>query len=98
MPDHDPNFPYGSHAEPIQTRHGVAADDNMLGQDELADVDQGFAPPKAPYPKVKAAGLGAAVVTVLMFLAPLVNVEVPAEVAAALATVVAFVAGYLRTE
>lgn len=95
MPD---PFPHGSHAEPEQVRHGVVADDNMLGQDELDEVDEGFTPPKTPYPKVQAAGLGGAVATLLVFLAPLVNVEVPAEVAAAATTIVAFAAAYGRTE
>jgi uncharacterized protein involved in cysteine biosynthesis len=53
---------------------------------------------KEPRPKVAAAGFGGAVVTVLMFLAPLVNVEIPAEVAAASATIVAFAAAYRQTE
>jgi hypothetical protein len=72
-------------------------DDVHLDEQE-ADVDEGFAPPKAPYPKVNAAGFGGAVATVLVFLAPLVGIEVPAEVAAALATVLAFAAAYIRTE
>jgi hypothetical protein len=72
-------------------------DDVHLDEQEAAQ-DEGFAPPLAPYPKVQAAGFGGAVVTVLMFLAPLVNVEVPAEVAAASATIVAYAAGYVRTE
>jgi hypothetical protein len=73
---------------------GVAYDDSQLSAEEAAQA----APPKEPRPKVAAAGAAGGLVTVLMFLAPLVNVEVPAEVAAALATVLAFAAGYLRTE
>jgi hypothetical protein len=98
MPDPDPNFPHGSHAEPVETRHGVVADDNMLGQDELAGVDEDFAPQATPYPKVQAAGFGGAVVTVLIFGLSIAGVEVPAEVAAASATLVAYAAAYVRTE
>ncbi len=72
--------------------------DDVHIDEQEADVDEGFAPQASPYPKVQAAGLGGAVVTVLMFLAPLVNVEVPAEVAAASATLVAYAAAYVRTE
>jgi putative flippase GtrA len=55
-------------------------------------------PTREPRPKVAAAGIGGAVITVLMFLAPLVNVEIPAEVAAASATLVAFAAAYRTKE
>lgn len=46
-----------------------------------------------PVPKVTAAAVGGAVVTVLVALGV---IEPDSEVAAALATVVAFLAGYLR--
>ena len=48
-----------------------------------------------PVPKVTAAGLGGAVATLVLFVANLCGVEVPPGVSAAIATVVAFGAGYL---
>lgn len=49
----------------------------------------------APVQKVVAAGLGAALATVLVWLLGLMKVPVPPEVAGALATVLSFVSGYL---
>ncbi len=54
--------------------------------------------PKAtarPETKVLAAGVGGAAVTIIVFVAGLLGLEVPAEVAAAAVTVAAAVAGYL---
>jgi len=50
---------------------------------------------KRPEAKVLAAGVGGAAVTLIVFIAGLFGLEVPAEVAAAAVTVVAAVAGYL---
>jgi putative flippase GtrA len=50
---------------------------------------------KKPEAKILAAGLSAAAVTLIIFIASLAGLEVPAEVAAAAVTVVAAVAGYL---
>ena len=48
-----------------------------------------------PEAKVLAAGISAAATTLIIFVAGLFGLEVPAEVAAAAVTVVAAVAGYL---
>lgn len=48
-------------------------------------------------PKVAAAGIGGAVTTVLIWGATAAGIEIPAEVAAAIATIIAFGAGYLKT-
>lgn len=52
----------------------------------------------APTPKVVGAGAGGAIATILVWVLGLAGVEVPPEVAAALATVVAFIGGYIRRE
>lgn len=51
--------------------------------------------PKRPEAKVLAAGVSGAATTLIIFIAGLFGLEVPAEVAAAAVTVVAAVAGYL---
>lgn len=51
-----------------------------------------------PYPKVKAAGIGGAVATIVVFVASQFGAEIPGDVGAAIATVVAFVAAYVRPE
>jgi len=51
-----------------------------------------------PYPKVRAAGIGGAVATIVVFVAAQAGVELPGDVGAAIATVVAFAAGYLKAE
>jgi len=48
-----------------------------------------------PTPKVASAGIAGAAVTIVVWLIGLLGVEIPGEVAAALAAVFAFVAGYL---
>lgn len=48
--------------------------------------------------KVKAAGVGGAAATLLVFVAGLLGVEVPAEVAAAAVTVAAFAFGYFTAK
>lgn len=50
---------------------------------------------KAPTNKVTAAGLGGAVATLLVFVANLFGVEVPAEAAASLATLVGVLLAYV---
>ena len=52
--------------------------------------------PKKPVPKVAAAGIGGAVATLIVYVAGLAGVEVPGDVGAAIATVVAFAAAYLK--
>lgn len=53
----------------------------------------------APTNKVSAAGIGGAVSVVLMWLfKQLFNIDIPAEVAASIATVVSFASGYLVRE
>jgi hypothetical protein len=49
------------------------------------------------HPKVAAAGLAGAAATVLIWIGELAGVEVTPEVAAAITTIVAFAAGYLKT-
>lgn len=49
-------------------------------------------------PKVQSAGIGGAVATLIVWGATALGVEVPAEVGAAIATVVAFAAGYLKAD
>ena len=48
-----------------------------------------------PEKKVTAAALAGATVTIIVWILRLANVEVPAEVAAAITTILAAVAGYL---
>jgi hypothetical protein len=91
-------FPYGSHAEPVETRHSVVADNNMLGQDELGDVDPDWSPSKRPQPKVAAVISTAALSTVIIGVLALAGVEVPETLAVALAALLTSAAGYLRTE
>ena len=52
---------------------------------------------RMPVAKVTAAGLGGAVATLVIFGASLFGFEVPGEVGAALATVLAVAAGYLKS-
>ena len=54
------------------------------------------APSKAPVPKVAAAGSAGALGTVLIYVAGLLGVELPPEVAAAVVALVMFAAGYLK--
>lgn len=58
----------------------------------------GQEPSAAPYPKVAAAGAAGALATILVFVLTAAGVDVPAEVGAALATVLAFAASYLKSE
>ena len=56
-------------------------------------------PTPTPTPKVQAAGVGGAVTSILIWgLKAFFNVELPAEVGAALATIVAFVSAYLTRD
>jgi hypothetical protein len=52
----------------------------------------------APTNKVAAAGIGGSLSVVLVWVAGMFGVEVPAEVASAITTIVAFFAGYLVRE
>ena len=53
----------------------------------------------APRPKVAAAGIGGAVTTIVIWLLnDMAGIEVTPEVAAALATIIAFVAGYFTPQ
>lgn len=96
MPDNP--FPHGSHAPSKDVRHGVIADDNMLGQDELADVNPDWSPSKKLQPKMEAVVVTGALATVIVFVLTLFNIEVPETVAVALAVVLSSAAGYQRTE
>lgn len=49
-----------------------------------------------PVAKVTAAGIGGAVATLIIFGAGQFGMEIPGEVGAAIATVVAFIAGYMK--
>lgn len=49
-----------------------------------------------PTPKVAAAGAGGATSIILIYVLSLMGVELPPEVAAAIATLLAFAAGYLK--
>lgn len=49
------------------------------------------------HPKVAAGGAAAAVTTVLVWVAAMLGVDVPAEVAAALTTLISFGVGYLKS-
>lgn len=51
-----------------------------------------------PVPKVQAAGTAGAAATLLVFVAYELGIDVPPEVAAALATVLGFAAGWLKAE
>ena len=50
-----------------------------------------------PTPKVAAGGVGGAAALILIWVASLAGIEVPAEVAAAFAVLLSFGAGYLKT-
>lgn len=47
-------------------------------------------------PKVQSAGIGGAIATLIVWAAALAGVDVPGEVGAAIATIAAFAAGYLK--
>lgn len=49
-------------------------------------------------PKVAASGIAGALTVVLVYVLSLVGVDVPTEVAAAVTVIIAFVAGYLRSQ
>jgi uncharacterized membrane-anchored protein len=50
-----------------------------------------------PVPKVAAAGIGGSIAVIVIWIAQTyLNVVIPAEVAASIATVASFVAGYLK--
>lgn len=72
-------------------------DDVHVDENEAAEAGD-FSPPKAPYPKVQAAGAAGALATLIVGILAIVGIDVPETVAAAGATVLAFAAGYLRTE
>ena len=52
----------------------------------------------APTPKVAAAGAGGALAVVMVWMLSLVGISAPGEVGAAIATLGAYVAGWLRRE
>lgn len=56
-------------------------------------------PSASPTPKIAAAGIGGTVTTILLYgLKVFLKVDVPAEVGAALATVIAFAVGYFTRD
>lgn len=71
--------------------HGVAFDASQLSAEEAARAQS----PHTPRPKVQAAGVGGAATIIIVAVLGALGVEVPEEVAAAVAAVVAFAAGYL---
>ena len=50
------------------------------------------------YSKVRAAGLAGIIVTIIIWAAGYAGIDVPAEVAAALVTVVTFIVGFFKKE
>jgi hypothetical protein len=96
-PRNDP-FPYGSDAKPVETRKGIIADENMLGQEELADAEVNWSPSRKLQPKMEAVVVTGALATVIVFVLTLFHIEVPETVAVALAVLLASVAGYRRIE
>lgn len=50
-----------------------------------------------PVPKVAAAGVAGAVTTLIVFIASRLGLDVPPDAAAALTTLIAFAAGYLKS-
>jgi hypothetical protein len=75
----------------------VSPDPEKLSEEE-AELALDSAPPdtRRPFPKVEAAGAGGALATVIVFALGQAGVEVTPELAAALATLIAFGAAYLR--
>lgn len=59
---------------------------------ELLEVEYG----KRPVPKVAAAGVSGALAVVVVYVAAALGLDMPAEVGASIAALVAFVAGYLK--
>ncbi len=53
---------------------------------------------KAPRPKIAAAGVAGALTVLIVYLAGLAGLAIPEEVAAAVAALLAFAAGYLTPE
>lgn len=49
-------------------------------------------------PKIAASGIAGALTVVIVYVLSLVGVNVPTEVAAALTVIIAFAAGYLRSQ
>ena len=49
-------------------------------------------------PKIAASGIAGAIPVVLVYLLSLAGVDVPTEVAAAITVIIAFAAGYLRSQ
>lgn len=67
-----------------------------MRNDNLISYSQ---PTAEPTPKVQAAGIGGAITSVLLWAVTyFAKVDVPAEVGAALATIVAFVAAYMTRD
>jgi hypothetical protein len=91
-------FPYGSKAEPVETRHGVVADGNMLGQEELADAEVNWSPSRKLQPKMEAVVVAGALSTVIIAVLALAGVDIPQTLAVALATLLVSAAGYKRIE
>lgn len=49
-------------------------------------------------PKIAASGIAGALTVVLVYVLSLANINVPTEVAAAITVIIAFAAGYLRSQ
>jgi len=65
----------------------------------MADVESYDQVSSAPTNKVSAAGIGGSITVVILFVVKSVwHVDIPAEVGAAIATVISFASGYLVRE
>lgn len=73
---------------------------NSLRSDIIMSREVAYEQPSAaPVPKVASAGIAGTVVTILIYGAnTFLNIEITAEVAAALVTLISFVAGYLKKD
>jgi hypothetical protein len=91
-------FPYGSDADPVRVHQGVAADENMLGQEELADAEVNWSPSRKLQPKMEAVVVTGALATVIIAVLALAGVDIPQTLAVAWATLLVSAAGYQRTE
>lgn len=80
----------------VRCRASLVASGAMktTAMEEMGDMSQS----KRPVAKVAAAGTGGAAATVLIAIASQLGLDLPPEVAAAITTVLAFAAGYLKRD
>jgi hypothetical protein len=72
--------------------------EHAAGDDEVTSSARPRVPGNRPVPKVEAAGIAGAAATVLVFIAAQAGVDLTAEVAAAVTALLAFAAGYVRSD